>query len=550
MAESPEPRPPSDPERQSAVDFFLRHVDNSPNISHARCLQKVKQYALATATGLALTGNTTAATRLVELLREHGLDPLQDLADSVFLVPAMYFAWEATASWPDWAPTSERTEQALATVETAARQTWLERFSEPYGVDEDTVRKALQMADDSINNAFPDVPVADRIRLAARWFDEGQYGFASNPMGPFSSRYITMQSWWRLSTYPYPWQQLFRSAGLVIALDVQLKLGRYDDAMETLRQICARITFTEQAFMLACSRAAWKSKLFTAGDGGDGRSTFMGVLDIDPTDLQAGGLRAVEMLEERLCSGPKRPFRNKNIKELTRILSANTFENCAYDELEIYGPPLERPEHADALLHSPCSEEDAIALERRLGTDLPPDYREFLSASDGMDPFWDGGFLLRLLAPAAEVCTVHLDFFDRDIMQLPLLRDQRTPIDWPPMPERAVSLSGPEAGGDGGDLWLIDRETTARCKEAFFAALDASSAEEKSVLQRAVEDVYGSMQRFRDLDRAVVGWTSWGHEFEAFDGVRGVLEVMAERSLHRLRPWDDCFRPGHRKVLL
>lgn len=55
----------------------------------------------------------------------------------------------------------------------------------------------------------------------------------------------------------------FRSAGLTMALDIQLKLGLDEDVGEAFKQIGDRIPFTKHLDMAACSRSAWQGKLFT-----------------------------------------------------------------------------------------------------------------------------------------------------------------------------------------------------------------------------------------------------------------------------------------------
>ncbi|TLD24010.1 hypothetical protein PspLS_06965 [Pyricularia sp. CBS 133598] len=50
-------------------------------------------------------------------------------------------------------------------------------------------------------------------------------------------------------------------------------------------------------------------------------------------------------------------------------------------------------------------------------------------------------------------------------------------------------------------------------------------------LLAAVEDVYGSLQRFRELEFGVVSWRHWDPEgVVPHDGLKGLLEVMAERA--------------------
>ena len=80
------------------------------------------------------------------------------------------------------------------------------------------------MAATTINRAFPQdaTEESDRILLIARWVAEGRYGYAADPNGPLDARYMDVAMRWRSGVHPTSFMQLYRSAGLAIALDVYL----------------------------------------------------------------------------------------------------------------------------------------------------------------------------------------------------------------------------------------------------------------------------------------------------------------------------------------
>lgn len=120
------------------------------------------------------------------------------------------------------------------------------------------------MAAATINRAFPQAAAsdADRVLLTARWFVEVRYGYAADSNGLFDARYADVAMLWRSGTPPTYFMQLYRSAGLAIALEVYLSIPQGEEqAREVFGEIAQRFTFFEQAEMLACSSAAWKGLL-------------------------------------------------------------------------------------------------------------------------------------------------------------------------------------------------------------------------------------------------------------------------------------------------
>lgn len=77
--------------------------------------------------------------------------------------------------------------------------------------------------------------------------------------------------------------------------------------------------------------------------------------------------------------------------ELAQLISTHTYENWDFSELELYGPTINRSADARGLLHEPCHPTSSM-----------------ISSTDWAPPGFHGR------------------------------------IEWPPMPERVMSLSGTE----------------------------------------------------------------------------------------------------------
>ncbi|KAJ4320266.1 hypothetical protein N0V84_005964 [Fusarium piperis] len=539
---------------QFPFEFLLRHVDDEPTISDYRFFQQVATGIIETALGFAIVGEVRGATKLLETLKKRGVDPFGVLDRSYpFLKPCMYFAWEATSSWPAWIPDEERTEKRLEELEGEGRTPWLERFNEEWQVSEETAKKALDMAHLGIATALPDYngTLAGQVAQAEAMWKNGEFPSAANPNGPMTVRYAKLSMWWRQGIYPYPYVQVYRTAGLMIALDIYLRLGKEEEAQSTFEMICGRFQYEEQAEQLACSRMAWK-KLLTA----PGRPV-LDVLEIHPAKLRPAVTRALQMAEHRLEHGPTRRYKDKSIEKLAHAVSANTFHNCPYDVLAAYRPPGKprpRSEDANGLLRPPCSPSDIADLEKRLRVTLPEDYKEFLGVTNGLGSMWNGQNMVNYLVKAEDVCWQDIDFLEGNA--IPLLCDgDPSPftdnrLDWPEVGSfRTICLSGDQNREESsGHLFLLPPEMIQERKDYFFKEYEKRNESQRHELDRVVKEIYGSIETFRNLEYALISWTPWDIEFHPYNGIRDLLERMAEAGLHKDRPWLNIFEPRYRRL--
>ncbi|KAJ4355661.1 uncharacterized protein N0V89_003681 [Didymosphaeria variabile] len=545
-----EPKP-----RKFNLEFLLRHVDDEPSIADGRFLSEVVSNIIEMALGFAVVGEIEGATRLLETLRDRGIDPFQRSdRDYPFLKPCMYFAWDATSSWPAWVPDEERSEDNLQELETQGRGPWLERFSEDWVLEEAAAMKAMEMAYNGVTTTLPnfDGTLAGQVSQAENMWRNGEFSYAANPNGPMNFRYAKWAMWWRQGIYPYPYVQIYRTAGLIIALDVYLRLDQHDKARDVLEKVCGRFHMEEQVEQLACSRAAWKSYL-TAPD-----RPLLDLLQTPAAKLRTAVTRAVLMTEQRLDTLPTRRYRNYDIGSLARTVSTNTFRNCPYDVLAAFRPPDNPrigPGSEHGLLRPGCSPSEIKALEERLGVELPTDYKEFLSVTDGLGSMWDGQNVVDYLARAQDVCWQDIEFLEGNALSL-LRDDDPSPyppdrLDWPELPKkfRCICLHGEESKQDtNGSLFLLHREIIQPSKDYLFETYEKRSQSQRDQLDRVVQEMYGSLDVLLNLEYALVSWTPWDFTFHPYNGIHDLLERMAEASLHKKRPWSKIFEPTFRRM--
>ncbi|KAM0437873.1 hypothetical protein ACHAPT_002238 [Fusarium lateritium] len=539
---------------QFPFEFLLRHVDDEPTIADYRFFQQAATGIIETALGFSVVGEVEGATKLLETLKNRGVDPFGVLdGEYPFLKPCMYFAWEATSSWPSWIPDNERTEEKLQELEAQGRAPWLERFGEEWQVSEETAKKALDMAYEGIATVLPDFngTLAGQVAQAEILWKNGEFSSAANPNGPMTVRYAKLAMWWRQGIYPYPYVQVYRTAGLMIALDIYLRLEKDYDVKTIFEEICGRFQYEEQVEQLACSRMAWK-KLLTVPS-----RPILDLLKIHPAKLRPAVTRALQMAEHRLEHGPRRRYRNDSIEKLVHAVSANTFRNCPYDVLAAYRPPgnpRTRTEDINGLLRPPCSPSDIADLEKRLGVTLPQDYKEFLGVTNGLGSMWNGQNPVDYLVSAEDVCWQDIDFLEGNA--IPLLRDgdplacADNRLDWPQVGDfRAICLSGDQNSEESnGHLFLMSPEMVQERRDYFFKVYEERNDYQRRELDRVVEETYGSMENFRNLEYALISWTPWDIEFFPYNGIRDLLERMAEAALHKDRPWLNIFEPRFRRL--
>jgi hypothetical protein len=537
-----------------AFEFLLRHVDDEPTIADSRFLSDATIRILKTALGFAVVGEVEGATKLLETLHNRGIDPFRSLEfDYPFLRPCMYFAWDATASWPAWISEQEHSEERWQELEAESREPWLERSSEDWAVSEEVATKAMEMARQGIPLILPDFngTLAGQVAQADNMWKNGDFPFAAHPNGPMKVRYSKPALWWRQGIYPYPYAQLYRTAGLMIALDVYLRLCQHDQARDVLERISGRLHMEEQVEQLACSRAAWKTYLATSD------RPLLNLLEIHTAKLKQAVDRAVHMAEQRLDNGPTRRYRNYDIERLALTVSANTFYNCPYNVLAAFRPPGNPrivPETEDGLLRPGCSPQEISALEKRLGVELPADYKEFLSVTNGLGSIWDGQNMVDYRARAQDVCWQEIDYLDG--CSLPLLRDNdpfpygEDRLDWPELPTkfRCICLHGSDDNPQtAGSLFLVGRELIQPSKDYLFKTYEERSQPQRDEIDRVVRETYGSMEVLRNLEYAYVSWTPWDFTFFPYNGMHDLFERMAEAALSKNRPWSCVFEPRFRQ---
>ncbi|WYZ35741.1 hypothetical protein EsH8_X_000388 [Colletotrichum jinshuiense] len=498
------------------------------------------------------------------------------------------FAWEHTGTWPSWAtpapePVSSnfntaggRAEQDneadLDALERYARILVCNRFGPVWREDEETYKLVCDLARGQINRA--------------------------NPHGPIPLRLCGFWALWERMLAPWPMNQVVKATGRVLALDLAVRLagrdteddseedgkvgegsekevidefladdieeenGDDDDVEAWGRSIANLHTAQDQMPMLGSMRALWNCGWFTDPD----KNALVKFLGLDVAEIRRVANTGCDMLAKRLKYGPTRPYEGYTVSELVREIDKNTRTNAPYvsdeeaqdrqawltettvdgtmqrDEDKVFRP-------ATLLRHPTPSHQEITELEGRLevSAPLPDQYKSFLRTTNGMAPiWWNESQLLRLLAPISKV-----EVDDDELppsLSIELLSgrglDGSNSIDWPLIP-RAICVS---EGGHDGHVWLIEPKYVKQAKDAFFQVYESRPEDGKRLLRREVEEVYGSIEAFRELEWAVLLWTAWFADTTPYRDFGALLEGLAVGSQRKLHLWSLNFEPNTRKL--
>ncbi|KAK1725000.1 hypothetical protein CaCOL14_010692 [Colletotrichum acutatum] len=327
------------------------------------------------------------------------------------------------------------------------------------------------------------------------------------------------------------------------------------------RTIATLHTAQDQMPMLGSMRELWRYGWFTDPS----KNALVKHLDTDLDHVREAADAGREMLRRRLERGPTRPYEGYTIAELARAIDENTRSCAPYapDELRrrddmlvertIVGPveldkdKIFRPE---TLFRYPVpSHQEIQDLEKRLelSAPLPDQYKAFFRVTDGMRPvWWNTSQHLRILAPLSKV-TVQDDELPAS-MQLELLPSRgladSTCVTWPLL-RRVICIS--ESGYEG-DLWLVEPKYVSEAKDAFFQVYDHASAQDRRLLRREVEEVYGSIDGFRKLEWGLLMWTSWFTEMVPYRDLNALMDELARGSRRTVKEWTLHFDPSTRKL--
>lgn len=205
------------------------------------------------------------------------------------------------------------------------------------------------------------------------------------------------------------------------------------------------------------------------------------------------------------------------MKDLIRVLEENTRRKMESEDARAEFGLDEDEEELEVLQEPGATVREIAELEKRLGVQLPTDYKEFLSISNGLGRSWSGILLDPPLHSAEEVrWEDEEDYFTDLTLEILPLGIFATCRDFPglvqyenwPKVERTVQI-GQE---DIDSVWLLPPATVAKVRDAYLRIVDGADAPEeiKTTVLNAVRSFVGSRERFEGLEWCILHWMSGG----------------------------------------
>ncbi|KAF2107502.1 hypothetical protein BDV96DRAFT_653594 [Lophiotrema nucula] len=317
------------------------------------------------------------------------------------------------------------------------------------------------------------------------------------------------------------------SSGLVGALDLSISLGDADDtSTETiLQRIATRLDANQAIRYLVESRRAWS----ILKDGALAKT-----LSLDEEKTENFAKEIEELVDERLKNG-RMEIEDLSMKEVLNMIDHNTRNGT-----EARNAYFERDDPIpDTLFHAPATEKQIEEAEKKLDTRLPPDYKELLRISNGLDAAFGGIIFEPPLFPL-EKARWHTDdeeyFTDLRIsipgefwFNLPRGFDHDDIAGWPEV-GKCIEVGAV----DIYYVWLVPPAKVQEVQEHAADILKDGSehAEDvKEVLKKSCEDFAGSMEKWDALEWCCIVWAAGGSaSMTGYPSFKAYLRRVAEDS--------------------
>jgi hypothetical protein len=330
------------------------------------------------------------------------------------------------------------------------------------------------------------------------------------------------------------WNAMKKSALVVKILELALVSGesgwqnegeseKFPSVDDCLGMIAERLHANSQISYLAQSGKAWS----ILKDGALTRK--MGVKEEETEEL---GKQALETFRKRFEEGPqKSDVTGNGIKELIDLITSNTISNPGAKQ---HWDEMGKESYPTTLIRQPLSHTDIIALEDRLKTSLPADFKEFLSITNGLEQSFNGWHMDPPLHPASEIhwlgddpshymteilSTMPAELLDINIFSV----DKDLDYNDAPAIKRVIEI-GTE---DIFNIWLLPADAVERARQLCERTRE-KGGELRKCVDDGIRDFCGGLEEWEKLEWCVVAWTSGsGPELRAWPSFRAYLEYKA-----------------------
>lgn len=299
---------------------------------------------------------------------------------------------------------------------------------------------------------------------------------------------------------------------LIAAIDLALYMNDREKALDIL-QIFAdnfQSTWTD----LSRSRQAWRYLKHKA---------LARTIEVNEEKLFAFKEQVIHTFRERLERGALRVFKDVPMKQLVKMCNENTLKNAVWEEMDV------DPDHPpETILHDGATAKEIADLERKLGRDLPDDYREFLSLTNGMESLWNGFYGEPRLLGTDEIdfhdATEQQEAWNDPSVEIAFVTDMSERVDWPKL-DRVINIV--DGGDDSKHVWLVEPSYSQAMGASFFATFARLPPAEQANVKKLLEYFHAGRENVSQVGWQVCIWTPQTLSLVTFHSWREYLEFLA-----------------------
>lgn len=303
-----------------------------------------------------------------------------------------------------------------------------------------------------------------------------------------------------------------RLPDLTAAVDIASHLNKGEKVLEIL-QIFAD-NFYQTWIELPKSRQVWRYLR---------EKSLARAIGVDEEKLLAFKDEVVNTFTERLEKGPRRIFKELPMDDLIKLCNENTIKNAVWEEMGI-----DPEESLESILHPGATREEIAALEKNLGHELPQDFKEYLSITNGMGSLWNGFSGEPRLLSTDEIRVVDATRQQKDWIEasvdIGIFMKLSVKPKWEDLDHAIIVNDGSE---DSTFVWLIDPEFGQRAAVNFYTVLSNLPQNEQESVKKLVGYFYAGAERASHVSWLILVWTPHTLELTAYNSWREYLEYLA-----------------------
>jgi hypothetical protein len=249
----------------------------------------------------------------------------------------------------------------------------------------------------------------------------------------------------------------------------------------------------------------------------------------DDQDIDSDFKKVKDVLTARIEKGIP-GLSDLSMGELLEKLNTNTIRHDHDDEIDINEQQVLQTKifmGNRSIFHQPATGEEIQDLERKLGIELPEDYKDLFGHSNGLEGIWNGVYHEYYFAPSHGVEWSESLWETQEPLQL--VDPGRLPfsIKYPPL-DLAQTINISDVPGSETLIVLVRPELTKKAVEAVFEALETVNDDDREIAKKVFATTFGSLEALKEMEWCVVDISEG--DLYVFKSVRDFVEALLRDS--------------------